>query len=85
MLCRSLKNISLLYGPISFHSKILQIYTRVDLDFKVNFSLDPELHIHMIPLSYKAYKVLIFIKRSAYDFKLGLPLKILSCSLAILF
>jgi hypothetical protein len=62
-----------------FHSEILRVDTVVDLGFKFNSSLDPEPHINMICC--KAYKILGFIKRLAYDFKLSLSLKMLFCSL----
>ncbi|CAI6354179.1 unnamed protein product [Macrosiphum euphorbiae] len=61
------------------NSVISRVEMIVDLGFKVNSSLDPGPHINMICC--KAYKMLGFLKRLAHDFKLGLSLKIIFCSL----
>lgn len=57
----------------------MRVDTIIDLGFMFNCSLDPRSHINMICC--KAYKILKFIKRLVWDFKLGSTLKILFRSL----
>ncbi|XP_050528067.1 uncharacterized protein LOC126898166 [Daktulosphaira vitifoliae] len=71
--------------PIVFHYSITavnisrELNSTTDLGFKFSYNLDPMLHIDYVCC--KAFKALGFIMRLAKDFKQGLSLKMLFCSI----
>ncbi|XP_050540411.1 uncharacterized protein LOC126905062 [Daktulosphaira vitifoliae] len=71
--------------PIVFHYSITavnisrELNSITDLGFKFSYNLDPMLHIDYVCC--KAFKALGLIMRLAKDFKQGLSLKVLLCSI----